>query len=59
MEDTLKTSTVGLVKLQDFTQTRLALEEKAAREAARTSELQKCVPHAETSMDSDPSWRIV
>jgi protein FAM50 len=43
MEDYLKTSTVGLVRLEDFTQKRLALEEKAARDAARTSQLQKCV----------------
>jgi len=41
MEDTLKQSTVGLVQLADFRQTRLALEEKAAREAARTNELKE------------------
>ena len=39
MEDTLKHSTVGLVRLEDFQKKRLALEEKAAREAARTNEL--------------------
>lgn len=42
MEDSLKSSTVGLVRLEEYTQKRLALEEKAAREAARTDEL-KCV----------------
>ena len=39
MEDTLKHSTVGLVKLEDFQQKRKALEEAKAREAARTNEL--------------------
>ena len=38
MEDTLKKSTVGLVRLEDFQQRRKALEEAKAREAARTSE---------------------
>ncbi|KAI0306332.1 XAP5, circadian clock regulator-domain-containing protein [Multifurca ochricompacta] len=39
MEDTLKNSTVGLVKLEDFQQKRKELEEAKAREAARTDEL--------------------
>ncbi|OCH88188.1 XAP5-domain-containing protein [Obba rivulosa] len=39
MEDTLKQSTVGLVRLEDFQQRRKELEEAKAREAARTSEL--------------------
>lgn len=39
MEDTLKKSTVGLVRLEDFQQRRKELEEAKAREAARTSEL--------------------
>jgi len=39
MEDSLKNSTVGLVKLEDFQLKRNALEEAKAREAARTSEL--------------------
>lgn len=39
MEDSLKNSTVGLVKLEDFQLKRKALEEAKAREAARTSEL--------------------
>lgn len=39
MEDTLKQSTVGLVKLEEFQQRRKELEEAKAREAARTSEL--------------------
>ena len=42
MEDTLKKSTVGLVRLEDFQQRRKELEEAKAREAARTSEL-RCV----------------
>ena len=39
MEDSLKQATVGLVKLEEFKQRRVALEEQAAREAARTDEL--------------------
>ncbi|THH33970.1 hypothetical protein EUX98_g288 [Antrodiella citrinella] len=39
MEDTLKKSTVGLVRLEDFQQRRKQLEEAKAREAARTSEI--------------------
>lgn len=39
MEDTLKKSTVGLVRLEEFQQRRKELEEAKAREAAQTSEL--------------------
>ena len=39
MEDTLKKSTVGLVRLEDFQQRRKKLEEAKAREAACTNEL--------------------
>jgi len=39
MEESLKKSTIGLVKLEDFMQKRKALEEAKAREAARTDEL--------------------
>lgn len=39
MEETLKKSTVGLVKLEDFRNKRKALEEDEARKAARTDEL--------------------
>lgn len=39
MEDTLKKSTVGLVRLEEFQQRRKELEEAKAREAARTNEL--------------------
>lgn len=42
MEESLKNSTVGLVRLEDFQQRRKELEEKKAREAARSNEL-KCV----------------
>ncbi|KAF8503310.1 XAP5, circadian clock regulator-domain-containing protein [Russula emetica] len=41
MEDTLKNSTVGLVKLEDFQQRRKELEEAKAREAARTDVLKE------------------
>jgi protein FAM50 len=60
MEDSLKTSTIGLVKLEDYTQKRLALEEQAARDAARTSEL-KCVLLNVSYIreDSDLVWRTV
>ncbi|KZT11334.1 XAP5-domain-containing protein [Laetiporus sulphureus 93-53] len=43
MEDTLKKSTVGLVKLEEFQQRRKELEEAKAREAARTNELKYCL----------------
>ena len=39
MEDSLKNSTVGLVRLEDFQQKRKELEEAKAREAARTAVL--------------------
>ncbi|GLB34816.1 putative XAP5, circadian clock regulator [Lyophyllum shimeji] len=39
VEDTLKHSTVGLVRLEDFQQRRKELEEARAREAAKTNEL--------------------
>ena len=39
MEDTLKKSTVGLVRLEEFQQKRKELEEAKVREAARTNEL--------------------
>ena len=39
MEDSLKKSTVGLVRLEDFQQKRKELEEAKAREAAKTNEL--------------------
>jgi len=39
MEDSLKNSTVGLVRLEDFQQRRKELEEERAREAARSNAL--------------------
>lgn len=39
MEESLKKSTIGLVRLEDFQRARLALEEAKAREAAQTDEL--------------------
>ncbi|KAJ3560745.1 hypothetical protein NP233_g10637 [Leucocoprinus birnbaumii] len=39
MEESLKNSTVGLVKLEDFQQRRKELEEQKLREAARSNEL--------------------
>ncbi|KAJ7047017.1 XAP5, circadian clock regulator-domain-containing protein [Mycena alexandri] len=39
MEDSLKNSTVGLVRLEDFQQRRKELEEAKAREAAKTNDL--------------------
>ncbi|CAE6520843.1 unnamed protein product [Rhizoctonia solani] len=39
MEESLKKSTIGLVKLEDFQNKRKELEEAKAREAARTNEL--------------------
>ncbi|CAE6495671.1 unnamed protein product [Rhizoctonia solani] len=39
MEESLKKSTIGLVKLEDFQNRRKELEEAKAREAARTNEL--------------------
>jgi protein FAM50 len=39
VEDSLKSSTIGLVKLEEFQQKRKEIEEIKAREAARTSDL--------------------
>lgn len=39
MEDSLKRSTYGLVKLSDFKETREKLEEKARREAAGAGDI--------------------
>ncbi|EKM82535.1 hypothetical protein AGABI1DRAFT_82301 [Agaricus bisporus var. burnettii JB137-S8] len=39
MEESLKNSTIGLVKLEEFQQKRKELEEQKLREAARTNEL--------------------
>jgi protein FAM50 len=39
VEESLKNSTVGLVKLEDFQQRKKEIEEARAREAARTNEL--------------------
>lgn len=39
MEESLKNSTVGLVRLEDFQKRRKDLEEAKAREAARTAEM--------------------
>lgn len=39
MEESLKNSTVGLVRLEDFQQKRKELEEAKAREAARSNDL--------------------
>jgi protein FAM50 len=39
MEETLKNSTVGLVRLEEFQQRRKELEEAKAREAAQSSDL--------------------
>jgi protein FAM50 len=44
MEESLKKSTVGLVRLEDFQQRRKELEELKAREAAATSELRCASP---------------
>ncbi|KAF8343893.1 XAP5-domain-containing protein [Cantharellus anzutake] len=41
VEETLKKSTIGLVRLEDFQNTRKALEEAKAREAARTDDLKE------------------
>ncbi|KAF8623470.1 hypothetical protein AX15_006254 [Amanita polypyramis BW_CC] len=41
VEDSLKYSTVGLVRLEDFQQRRKEIEEAKAREAARTNELKE------------------
>lgn len=39
MEETLKKSTIGLVRLDDFQKMRKELEEAKAREAAKTDDL--------------------
>ena len=57
MEDTLKKSTVGLVKLQDFQQRRQELEEKKAREAARTDELKYVFQWSRSIWVTDRWWR--
>ncbi|KAL5529710.1 hypothetical protein ACEPAG_5695 [Sanghuangporus baumii] len=41
MEDTLKKTTVGLVRLEDFQKARMMLEEEKARIAAKTDELKE------------------
>ncbi|KAI0934300.1 hypothetical protein AcV5_006186 [Taiwanofungus camphoratus] len=61
MEDTLKKSTVGLVRLEDFQQRRKELEEAKAREAARTNELkeeQKKVKKRKKSAKSTLSFAL-
>lgn len=52
MEDHLKKTTVGLVKLEDFQQRRKELEEAKAREAAKTDEL-KYVLNASCTLVGD------
>lgn len=44
MEESLKKSTIGLVRLEDFQNKRKELEEAKAREAARTNELKYTYP---------------
>jgi protein FAM50 len=44
MEESLKKSTIGLVRLEDFQNKRKELEEAKAREAARTNELKYIHP---------------
>ena len=65
MEDTLKKSTVGLVRLEDFQQRRKELEEAKAREAARTNELKYVmilivvsILYTYTYMVAYRAWRI-
>ena len=57
MEDTLKKSTVGLVRLEEFQQRRKELEEAKAREAARTNEL-KYVVMPVTSIRGTLNWTV-
>ncbi|KXN92207.1 hypothetical protein AN958_08660 [Leucoagaricus sp. SymC.cos] len=52
MEESLKNSTVGLVKLEDFQQKRKELEEQKLREAARTNEL-NCLQRMENMLRDD------
>lgn len=54
MEESLKNSTVGLVRLEDFQQRRKELEEAKAREAARTNDLKYVLISAATYI----SYRI-
>lgn len=60
MEDTLKKTTVGLVKLEEFQQKRKELEEAKAREAAKTDEL-KYVTRSTPQLQqmANRSWRCV
>ncbi|KDQ61009.1 hypothetical protein JAAARDRAFT_151964 [Jaapia argillacea MUCL 33604] len=61
MEESLKKSTVGLVRLEDFQQRRKELEEAKAREAARTNELkdeQKKVKKRKKSAKSTLSFAV-
>ena len=53
IEESLKNSTVGLVKLEDFQQKKKELEEERARAAAKSNELKyvhspSCMLHQET-----------
>ena len=57
VEESLKNSTVGLVRLEDFQQKRKELEEAKAREAARSNEL-KYVVFAKPHCWMHPVWRI-
>lgn len=45
MEESLKRSTVGLVRLEDFQARRKEIQEAKEREAAMTSELKYAFPH--------------
>lgn len=61
MEDSLKKSTVGLVRLEDFQQRRKELEEAKAREAAQTDELKYVVRFvwALYARMANRTWRCV
>lgn len=59
MEDTLKKTTVGLVRLEDFQQRRRELEEAKAREAAKTDELKYVDPLVVHGRVAYPTWRYV
>ncbi len=58
MEDTLKKSTVGLVRLEEFQQRRKELEEAKAREAARTNELKYVMKLTTHWTAAHRTWRI-
>ena len=66
MEESLKNSTVGLVRLEDFQQKRKELEEAKAREAARSNDLKYVSsfapsPRVSTAPESwvaDSMWSI-